>query len=73
MIDKATYIKNKGLTCPFCGAGPVEGGFIQFETGFAFQRMSCTECGGSWQDVYQLINVIPNRKERLWHTHQNLA
>ena len=27
MIDKDAYIESKGLTCPFCGAGPVEGGF----------------------------------------------
>ena len=70
MIYKERYIENGGLTCPFCGAGPVEGGFIQVETGFAFQKMCCTVCNGRWQDVFQLVDVVfetgahaPKRKE----------
>jgi hypothetical protein len=59
MIDKKDYIKGKGLTCPFCGADSIQGGFIQIENGRAFQEMGCPECEGTWQDVYKLVDVIP--------------
>ena len=63
MIDKETYIKAKGLRCPFCGAESIEGGFIQVEAGEAFQDMSCSQCQGKWQDVYRLVDVVPIEKE----------
>ena len=59
MIDKQAYIKGKGLSCPFCGAESIQGGFIHIEAGKAFQEMGCSECAGTWQDVYQLVDVIP--------------
>jgi hypothetical protein len=58
MIDKEDYLKGKGLACPFCGSELLEGGFIHVETGNALQKMSCTECDGIWQDVFQLVDVI---------------
>ncbi len=58
MIDKESYIKCKGLSCPFCEAESVQGGFIQIEAGKAFQEMGCTECDETWQDVYELIDII---------------
>ena len=63
MIDKESYIKGKGLSCPFCEAESVQGGFIQIEAGKAFQDMGCTECEGAWQDVYELIDIIPYKRE----------
>ena len=63
MIDKESYIKGKGLSCPFCEAESVQGGFIQIEAGKAFQEMGCTECEGAWQDVYELIDIIPYKRE----------
>ena len=63
MIDKETYIKGGGLLCPFCDAESVQGGFIQIEAGKAFQEMGCTECEGSWQDIYELIDFIPYKEE----------
>jgi len=63
MIDKATYIKAKGLVCPHCGAESIEGGFIQVEAGEAFQGMSCSQCQGKWQDVYRLVDVTPLGRE----------
>ena len=64
MIDKESYIKGKGLSCPFCEAESVEGRFIQIEAGKAFQEMGCPECKGAWQDVYELIDIIPYKKEK---------
>jgi len=58
MIDKETHIKNHGLTCPLCRRGPVEGGFVLVETGSAYQKMSCVECEGKWQDVYKLVDIV---------------
>jgi hypothetical protein len=63
MIDKESYIKGKGLSCPFCEAESVQGGFIQIESGKALQEMGCTECEGAWQDVYELIDIIPYKRE----------
>ena len=62
MIDKKAYIRSKGLVCPFCEAESVQGGFIQVEAGKAIQEMNCLECENRWQDVYQLIDVIPDEK-----------
>ena len=62
MIDKKAYIRSKGLVCPFCKTESVQGGFIQVEAGKAFQEMNCLECENRWQDVYQLIDVIPDEK-----------
>ena len=63
MIDKDTYIKAKGLMCPYCGAESVEGGFIEVDAAEAFQAMSCSRCQGKWQDVYRLIDMVPIGKE----------
>ena len=62
MMDKKTYIRNKGIKCPFCSAESVRGGFIQVEAGKAFQEMDCPECERRWQDIYRLVDVIPNRE-----------
>ena len=64
MIDRNGYIENRGLYCPFCKAEMVEGNFIQVDDGKAFQDMNCLECENRWQDVYQLVDVIPYRKEQ---------
>ena len=66
MIDKATYIKAKGLICPYCGAESIEGGFIEVDAGEAFQNMNCCQCRGKWQDIYHLVDVVPLGKEDPW-------
>ena len=58
MMRNDGYIKGKGLMCPFCRAEQVEGGFISVENGKAFQEIRCTECDGTWQDVYHLVDVV---------------
>ena len=61
-MDKKAYIESKGAMCPFCRAESIQGGFIRIEAGKAFQEMGCTECEGSWEDVYQLVDVISIEK-----------
>ena len=63
MIDTESYIKGKGLCCPFCGSESIQGGFIQVEAGEALQEMSCSQCEGKWQDLYRLVDVTPLEKE----------
>ena len=63
MIDKESYIKGGGLFCPFCDAESVQGGFTDIEAGKAFQEMCCSECEGTWQDVYELSDVITYKGE----------
>jgi hypothetical protein len=63
MIDKATYIRAKGLICLYCGSEAIEGGFIEIDAGEAFQNMSCSQCRGKWQDVYRLVDVVRLGKE----------
>ena len=58
-IDKNAYIEGKGVTCPFCGSPQIEGGFVEIDAGKALQEIGCTECHESWQDVYELIDVVP--------------
>ena len=60
MIEKEAYMESNGLVCPFCRAGSIQGGFVEIETGKALQEMSCLECEKTWQDVYKLVDVIPN-------------
>ena len=64
MINKEAYISRKGLMCPFCSAASVQGGFIRIEAGKAFQEMNCLECEHKWQDVYRLIDITLNQKEK---------
>jgi hypothetical protein len=63
MIDKASYIKGKGLMCPFCKSQSIEGGFIEVQAGEAYQEMGCAECQKKWQDVYRLADVLAVREE----------
>ena len=63
MMDRESYIRGKGLFCPFCGSDDIGGGFVNIETGEASQEMSCTRCNGRWQDLYKLVDLISNLKE----------
>jgi formate dehydrogenase maturation protein FdhE len=51
------YLEQRGLGCPFCGSGDIEGGSMDFEAGEIAQRMSCYECNERWTDVYKLAAV----------------
>ena len=58
MMDKNAYIEAGGGQCPFCGNETVEGGFVEIEHGQACQKMGCTDCEGSWHDVYRLVDLV---------------
>jgi hypothetical protein len=63
MTNKAMYIKAKGLSCPFCGGDSLEGGFVEIQAGKAFQQVACCECGNTWQDIYELVDMAPLERE----------
>jgi len=63
MLGRKAHIKQKGLSCPFCGSLSIQGGFIEIEEGKAFQGMKCTECEAHWQDVYKLIDMEPDAED----------
>jgi formate dehydrogenase maturation protein FdhE len=63
MMDKEQYIKTKGLTCPFCGSESIEGGFVEIDTGKALQEIACNQCRSKWQDVYELVDMVPIGRE----------
>ena len=60
MLDKKCLVEGKGLSCPSCGSLSIQGGFVEIEAGRAYQRMGCTECDATWQDVYELTCRIPD-------------
>jgi hypothetical protein len=51
------YLERRGLGCPCCGSGDIEGGSMDFEAGEIAQQMSCHECNERWTDVHKLAAV----------------
>ena len=50
------YLLGRGACCPHCG-GSIEGGSMNFESGEICQRITCTDCGERWNDIYKLTAV----------------
>jgi len=53
-LSKEAYKENFGSTCPNCGSDQLEGNAIYVDTGSAYQEVSCTNCGSTWDDEYEL-------------------
>lgn len=51
------YLENRGVSCPFCGSGDIEGVSMDFEAGEIAHRISCHDCGEMWTDVYKLAAI----------------
>ena len=56
LTDKE-YISLQGNRCPHCGQPSVEGGNVEIDNGHAVQPCTCTECGGTWEDVHTLTGI----------------
>ncbi len=54
----AEYLKADGTRCPFCLESDLDGEGVEIEGGFAFQRIHCGGCNGSWEDKYRLIDMV---------------
>jgi transcription elongation factor Elf1 len=51
------YIKSKGICCPFCDSENLDAGTMQTDAGIAWQDIECCNCGSSWRDEYELIDM----------------
>lgn len=49
------YVAKKGLYCPVCGSGQLDGGAFTVDAGEAFQEMGCNHCNSAWNDYYRLV------------------
>jgi hypothetical protein len=52
--DEAQYVKEGGVSCPFCRESDIEGSSVTIDNGIASQSIICTDCGEEWTDVYTL-------------------
>ena len=53
-IGQDIEIKLDEDTCPLCRSEDVEYDDIEYEGGYAYQVVTCCECGASWTQVYSL-------------------
>ncbi len=57
--QKLFYIVLKGKQCPFCGSTDISpDGKATKHTLKMEQKMKCDYCGGSWVDLYNLVEPI---------------
>ena len=56
--QKKFYLDHCGNLCPYCESGNVNGdGFVETDSGCAWQKVDCLDCGKSWRDLYTLTGV----------------
>lgn len=56
-VDAARYIASGGTECPVCHCTALDGDSITIESGYAWQNVTCTDCGASWTDEYELTGI----------------
>ena len=62
--NKARYLENGGVRCPFCDSDDLEGGFIEVDEGGACQEVRCLACERRWRDSYKLVDVEEIEEEK---------
>lgn len=50
------YVETGGTRCPFCRSQESEGGPVEFDAGYALQKVVCNGCDKTWIDIYTLTN-----------------
>lgn len=53
-LTPKAYVQRGGCRCPACGDERIEGDPVEIMGGSAYQDVTCTECGATWTDVYEL-------------------
>lgn len=48
------YVETGGTRCPFCRGQNITGEPVEFDAGYALQKIECNTCGRAWRDVYTL-------------------
>lgn len=51
------YLGGLAARCPFCGSDQIEAGKHEFESIFAWQRVSCHACGEEWDEVFTMTHI----------------
>ncbi len=62
MNTNEQHIENGGDQCPHCNSKEIQGGCIYFDTGSAWQEVTCNDCGKEWQDLYTLTGYATTNK-----------
>jgi len=60
-FNGAEYMATGGSHCPWCGSTDFCGEEIHIDEANAWQTVSCSYCGGAWNDIYSLSDVSPVR------------
>ncbi len=50
-------LAQRGVRCLYCSSEYIEGGPVEIDSGGAYQRVTCADCGQSWTDTYTLTGV----------------
>ena len=53
-LTQEGYLNKSGLICPLCRCDFVEGTEINIDGAGAWQKVACTKCGATWNDIYKL-------------------
>jgi len=51
------YIQSGGVRCMHCQCDEFCCGTFQSDINYAWQKITCSNCGATWNDVYQLTGV----------------
>ncbi len=55
--DERQYLSEGAIRCPNCKGEDITGGFIETDSGKAYQMMSCPDCETRWTDIYHLVRI----------------
>lgn len=56
-LQIAKYVAHGGIHCPACLSGDIVGDSFDVNEGYCTQEMSCSACGATWTDEYELTGV----------------
>jgi len=56
-ISRKEYLANTNI-CPRCSSENITADTISFQFGWGEQGVSCVDCGLSWTDVLQVVDII---------------
>jgi transposase-like protein len=52
------YVACAGQLCPCCNSNEISGGPFTAESAIAWQEITCSDCGASWNDQYTLTGYV---------------
>ena len=61
---KVTIVKLKKETCPFCEGKDLDYDTAQFEGNMVYNKVTCCECGRSFEEWYELVYAGVNVRDK---------